>query len=164
LLLHWYKSSSHRRPWFPPSFPSGPYSDVIFPLISSLSYSALGSLGSPPQPHSPHCVEVIVRGHIVLIITGQAQLIPIALVDKVPELLGTQGLQGWRGTTLTLPLLSTPILHIGTEPGWLPWRWKPGHSFPSGAKREWPPPWQPQGSQKDANLLPRNQISAKPEM
>jgi len=45
-------------------------------------------------PHySPHCVEVIVRRHIVFIITGQTQLVPITLVDKVPELLWTERLK-----------------------------------------------------------------------
>lgn len=44
-------------------------------------------------PHSPHCVEVIIRRHIVFIITGQTQLVPITLVDKVPELLWTERLK-----------------------------------------------------------------------
>lgn len=47
-----------------------------------------------PLPLSPHRVEVIIRGYVVLVVTGQAQFIPVALVNKVPELLGAQGLQG----------------------------------------------------------------------
>lgn len=44
-------------------------------------------------PLSPHCVEVIIRRHVVFIIAGQTQLIPITLVDKVPELLWTERLK-----------------------------------------------------------------------
>lgn len=44
-------------------------------------------------PHSPHSVEVIIRRHVVFIITSQTQLVPITLVDKVPELLWTQRLR-----------------------------------------------------------------------
>lgn len=72
-----------------------------------------------PQPHSPHRVEVIIRGHIVLIITGQPQLIPITLVDEVPELLGAQGLWGEEQQPDLPP--SGPLgLHRGTEASWLP--------------------------------------------
>lgn len=42
---------------------------------------------------SPHGVEVIVWRYIVLIITGETQLIAITLMDKVPQLFGTEGLQ-----------------------------------------------------------------------
>lgn len=44
------------------------------------------------QAHSPHGVEVIIRGNVVLVITCQAQLVAIALMDKVPQLFGAQGL------------------------------------------------------------------------
>lgn len=59
--------------------------------MSARSPQALLTL---PKPRSPHRVDVVIRGHVVLVVTGQAQLIPIALVNKVPELLGAQGLRG----------------------------------------------------------------------
>ena len=34
--------------------------------------------------NSPHGVEVVVRGDVVLVIAGEAQLTAITLVDKVP--------------------------------------------------------------------------------
>ena len=43
--------------------------------------------------NSPHGVEVIVRGDVVLVIAGEAQLTTVTLVDKVPEFFGTQGLK-----------------------------------------------------------------------
>lgn len=46
-----------------------------------------------PFPHSPHCVEIIIWRHIIFIIAGQTQLIPITLVDKVPELLWAERLK-----------------------------------------------------------------------
>lgn len=64
---------------------------------------------APPQaqlspPHSPHGVEVIIRRHVVFIIAGQPQLVPVTLVDKVPELLWTQGLkQGTQRVTYVQP-------------------------------------------------------------
>lgn len=72
--------------------------------ISSLRYATYQDSCSPEAifsssqadftpPHSPHCVEVIIRRHVVFIITGQTQLIPITLVDKVPELLWTERLK-----------------------------------------------------------------------
>lgn len=42
--------------------------------------------------NSPHGIEVIIRRYVILIITGQTQFIPITLMDKVPQLLGTQWL------------------------------------------------------------------------
>lgn len=47
-------------------------------------------------PHSPHSVEVIIGRHVVFIIASQTQLVPITLVDKVPELLWTQRLKEGR--------------------------------------------------------------------
>lgn len=41
----------------------------------------------------PHSVKVIVGGDIVLIVTGQPELVTIALMDKVPQFLRTQGLE-----------------------------------------------------------------------
>lgn len=80
----------------------------------------MAALGSHPRPHSPHCVEVVIRGHVVLVITGQAQFVPIALVNKVPELLGTQRLQGRKGTTepsSSGPPLCTEALSLAGSPG-----------------------------------------------
>lgn len=48
---------------------------------------------SAVQPHSPHGVEVVIRGNVVLVITGQAELIAVALMDKVPQLFGAQRLR-----------------------------------------------------------------------
>lgn len=43
---------------------------------------------------SPHGVKVIIWGHVILIITRQAQLVPVALMYKVPQLFGAQRLLG----------------------------------------------------------------------
>lgn len=69
------------------SFPSEAFIAILAPL-GKAPWAAC------PLPVSPHRVEVVIGGHIVLIVTGQAQLIPVALVNEVPELLGAQGLQG----------------------------------------------------------------------
>lgn len=77
---------------------------MVDPLTSfraSLRHHSPGRLSPPsqslleklPSAFSPHSVEVVIGGHVVLVVTGKAQFIPIALVNKVPELLGTQGLQ-----------------------------------------------------------------------
>lgn len=44
--------------------------------------------------HSPHSVKVVIRRYVVLVIAGKAQLVPVALVDKVPQLFGAQRLTG----------------------------------------------------------------------
>lgn len=69
------------------SFPSEAFTAIPDPL-GKAPWEAC------PLPCSPHCVEVVIRGYVVLIVTGQPQLVPVALVNEVPELLGTQGLQG----------------------------------------------------------------------
>lgn len=71
------------------------YLDII-PLGGCPHHPSPSWRSSPDSfsmPCSPHSVEVIIRGHVVLIVTGKAQFIPVALVNEVPELLGTQGLQ-----------------------------------------------------------------------
>lgn len=68
--------------------PLGPCLDVIRTPPGEAPWTAL------PLPCSPHRIKVVIRGHVVLVITGQAQLVSIALVNEVPELLGAQGL--WR--------------------------------------------------------------------
>lgn len=45
---------------------------------------------------SPHGVEVVIRRYIILIVTCQTQLIPITLMDKMPQLFGTQWLDKMR--------------------------------------------------------------------
>lgn len=40
----------------------------------------------------PHGVEVVVGGDVVLVVAGEAELVAVALVDKVPELLGAERL------------------------------------------------------------------------
>lgn len=42
---------------------------------------------------SPHGVEIIIRGDVVFIITGESQLIAIALMYKVPEFFRAEWLQ-----------------------------------------------------------------------
>ena len=90
----------------PPLLPSGPDLDAILWPSSPLWK------GSPPAacplPRSPHRVEVVIGGHVVLVVTGQAQLVPVALVDEVPELLGAQRLQG-TAERLDPPFLGTPL-------------------------------------------------------
>lgn len=45
------------------------------------------------QIDSPHGVEVVIRGNIVLVVTRQAELVAIALMNKVPQFFGAQGLR-----------------------------------------------------------------------
>lgn len=44
------------------------------------------------QTDSPHGVEVIVRGNVVLVIAGETELVAVALMDKVPQLFGAKWL------------------------------------------------------------------------
>jgi len=46
---------------------------------------------------SPHGVEVVVGGYIVFVVAGQAQLVAVALVDKMPQFFGTEGLRSGDG-------------------------------------------------------------------
>lgn len=78
----------------PPSPPSGPDLDALLWPSSPLWKGSPQAAG--PLPRSPHRVEVVIGGHVVLVVAGQAQLVPVALVDEVPELLGAQRLRGQR--------------------------------------------------------------------
>lgn len=42
--------------------------------------------------NSPHGVEIVIRWHIIFIVTSEAKLISIALMYKVPELFRTERL------------------------------------------------------------------------
>lgn len=45
------------------------------------------------QPDSPHGVEVVIWGNVVLIVAGEAEFVAIALMNKVPQFFGAQGLE-----------------------------------------------------------------------
>lgn len=61
-------------------------------VIQLISSSAINVHVVTMVTDSPHGVEVIIWGNVVLIITGQAELVAITLMDKVPKFFGTQGL------------------------------------------------------------------------
>lgn len=44
------------------------------------------------QTDSPHGVEVIVGGNVVLVVAGETELVAVALMDKVPQLFGAKRL------------------------------------------------------------------------
>lgn len=44
------------------------------------------------QTDSPHGVEVVVGGNVVLVVAGETELVAVALMDKVPQLFGAKRL------------------------------------------------------------------------
>lgn len=62
-------------------------------MITSIFINTFTAVTTATDPaDSPHGVEVVIRGNVVLIVAGQAELVAVALMDKVPQLFGAQWL------------------------------------------------------------------------